>query len=169
MAQPAGLPARGGAVTLAACQDEHLSPVPATSDAGQIYEAVLRALYRHEGGRFPRLYLVRATSDPPWPGTTRTAPIPSSLQTELAAAVRDLPAAITWVEKLQDVLTLGGSPRGGEAVVTLGSLQTQADGSVQVAGSIYYGNLGSFGTIYVLARGEAGWQITGTTGVVVMA
>lgn len=55
--------------------------------------------------------------------------------------------------------------KGGGAIITLGNIHPQEDGSAQAAGSIYVANLGAGGTTYVLEKTDGVWEITGRTGV----
>ncbi|MFC1943478.1 hypothetical protein ACFLWO_02730 [Chloroflexota bacterium] len=52
----------------------------------------------------------------------------------------------------------------GGAIITLGDIYLQADGSVQVAGSIYIANLAAGGTTCVLEKVDGAWEITGQIG-----
>jgi hypothetical protein len=53
---------------------------------------------------------------------------------------------------------------GRGAAFHLGKLVPQADGRVQVAGSIYVASLAAGGTTYVVEWQEGQWVVTGNTG-----
>ena len=52
---------------------------------------------------------------------------------------------------------------------TLGDIQTQEDGTVQVEGSLYFANLGAGGRTYILERVDGEWRVAGDTGVIWMS
>jgi hypothetical protein len=53
--------------------------------------------------------------------------------------------------------------KDGGAIITLGNIDLQKNGSIQLAGSIYIANLAAGGITYVLEKKNGVWEITGTT------
>jgi ABC-type transport system involved in multi-copper enzyme maturation permease subunit len=141
-----------------------------------IYAAVVRQLYTvdHTFGeppQFPLVYLVRRTDD-----GVGDPEAPREAATEIADEVRDavlarlagtgLPAEFLWVGGREDVPTdEHGTVEGGGVVITLGNIHPQEDGSVLVAGSVFFGPLGAGGRTYVLEQIDGEWRVTGDTGV----
>lgn len=147
-----------------------LDPIDETG----IYAAVARQVYTvdHTYGdnppNFPRIYLLRADdiraggSDAPVPGMPVIA---TPVQQSIVAALSDLPAQFTWITKLEDApRDENGTIQDNGAVITLGNVQPQPDGTIQVAASIYIGMLAAGGQTYVLEQVDGVWQVTGTTG-----
>jgi hypothetical protein len=147
-----------------------LDPIDETG----IYAAVARQVYTvdHTFGdnppNFPRIYLLRADdirasgSDAPEPGMPVIA---TPVQQSIVAALSDLPAQFTWITKLEDApRDENGTIQDNGAVITLGNIQPQGDGTIQVAASIYIGMLAAGGQTYVLEQVDGAWQVTGTTG-----
>jgi hypothetical protein len=52
----------------------------------------------------------------------------------------------------------------GGAVMTLGNIHLQEDGSVLVSASVYFGRLAAGGRTYVVEQVKDMWQVTGDTG-----
>lgn len=143
-------------------------------DTGAIYSAVIRQIYVKDdtfGGTLqpPTLYIIRHTSDKagsPMGESGELVLLAESVQSEIATALQDLPTEIVWVDAFEDVAldaTTGSVVKGG-AIITLGNLYPQEDGSVQVSGSIYVASLGAGGQTYILTQIDGVWEITGTTG-----
>jgi hypothetical protein len=85
----------------------------------------------------------------------------------VTALLTDLPAELVWVET-RDEAPLEpdtGAIADGGALITLGNVAPQGDGSVHVAASIYVASLAAGGQTYVLEEVDGAWTITGTTGV----
>lgn len=137
--------------------------LPADEQAG-VYAAVIRQLLARGQALGPlpeplTLYL--------WPSTVdglvlNEAPYaPSRLIGEeeqeavLAALGDDLAGSIIW-----------DAPRreDGGAIVTLGNLHLQEDGSMVVSATLYTGGLGSVGQVFVLEFGDGAWQVQGEDG-----
>jgi hypothetical protein len=163
-------------LALATCR-----PATSLSDADEaaIYAAVIRQIYTQDdtfGGTLqpPTLYLVRTTDDSIGdPDLEGAAPrqIPAAVQDRIGEALADLPTQIVWVEGRDQVPmdeTRGAVAEGG-AILTLGNLHRQDDGSVHVAGSIYVAMLAAGGQTYVVEQVEGAWEVTGTTGVIWMS
>jgi len=147
-----------------------LDPIDETG----IYAAVARQVYTvdHTFGdnppNFPRIYLLRADdirmggSDAPTPGMPVIA---TPVQQSIVAALSDLPAQFIWITKLEDApRDENGTIQDNGAVITLGNIQPQEDGTIQVAASIYIGMLAAGGQTYVLEQVDGVWQIIGTAG-----
>ena len=57
-----------------------------------------------------------------------------------------------------------GEAADGGAIIQLGNVHHQDDGSAQVAGSIYIANLAAGGQTYILEESNGEWAVTGDTG-----
>ena len=152
---------------LAACSTTAVSD----DDQTAIYAVVARQLYTvdhtfgDESPNFPIVYLVGNTYSPTV--GNEYIDIKESVKTTVVTALSDLPAQFIWVQHWDEVpideVTSG--VEGGGAMFTLGSIEPQEDGSVQVTASIYIGNLAGGGTIYILEKVGDNWRIVGNTGV----
>ena len=145
-------------------------------DRVAIYAAVVRQLYTvdHTFGdqppNFPVVYLVRTTDDSVGdPDAPRTGPsaLPESVQTAIVAALDDLPAEFRWVDDPDQVLRENNTDRvaDGGAIVTLGNIHVQDDGSTLVSTKLFFAMLGAIGKTYVLEQADGVWLVTGDTGV----
>ena len=149
------------------------------ADHAAIYAAVIRRIYLQDdtfGGtlRPPVLYVVRATDDGVGdPDAERAASVRLSeaAQSQIGEALADLPTQITWVDDRADVALdpTTGAVMGRGAIVTLGNIHLQEDGSVHVSGSIYVAALAAGGQTHVVERVGRTWQVTGHTGSVWMS
>ena len=158
--------------TLTACA----TPAPTLSEDDQdqaaIYAAVVRQLYMvdHTFGKppnFPVVYLPRATDDRV--GDPRSTEAKSSILAELVqeaivAALDNLPAEFIWIDDRDEVPMDRGGIEGNGAIITLGNIYLQEDGSVQVAASIYIANMAAGGMTYIVERVDGVWQVVGDTG-----
>jgi hypothetical protein len=144
-----------------------------------IYAAVVRQLYMvdHTFGEppdFPIIYLVRATDDSvgdPDAPKTKSNLLLSSIQEAITDALEDLPAEFAWVGDSDEVPrnSQTGAVEGNGAIITLGNVHFQEDGSAFVSASIYIANLAAGGLTYIVERIDGAWQIVGNTGVLWMA
>jgi ABC-2 type transport system permease protein len=160
-----------------------LSPVPTPTpsavlpgeDEAAIYAAVVRQLYTvdHTFGdqppNFPVVYLLQWTDDSVGdPGASQDDPrlLPTAIQEGIAAALADLPAEFRWVAARDEVPLEepGSRVKDGGAIIAVGNIHEQDDGSVHVSASIYFRNLGAAGKTYVLQRVDGLWRVVGTTG-----
>jgi ABC-2 type transport system permease protein len=160
-----------------------LSPVPTPTpnaivpgeDEAAIYAAIVRQLYTvdHTFGdqppNFPVVYLLQWTDDSVGdPGAPQNDPrlLPPVVQEGIAAVLADLPAEFRWVATKDEVPLeeSGGRVKDGGAIITVGNVREQDDGSVHVSASIYFANLGAAGKTYVLRQVNGVWQVVGTTG-----
>lgn len=140
-----------------------------------IYSAVVRQVAGPDdtfGGTLakPILYIVRHTDDAAGdPGATRAEPaaLSEEVQEGVTAALGDLPSEIVWIDSREDVEfdPNTGALADGGVIVTVGNIQRQDGGEVQVAGSIYVAGLAAGGKTYVLQEQDGQWVVTGTTGV----
>ena len=62
-----------------------------------------------------------------------------------------------------------GVVEGNGAIITLGNVHFQEDGSAFVSASIYVANLAAGGLTYIVERIDGTWQVVGDTGVRWMA
>lgn len=140
-----------------------------------IYAAVVRQLYTvdHTFGdqapNFPVVYLLTTTDDTvgdPAAPSLGAQPVPEIVQRKMIAAVSDLPAQFIPVPSRDQVPLEQPDDRvqGDGAIITLGNIHLQPDGSVLVSAGLYFSNLGAGGRTYVLKQIDGTWQITGTTG-----
>jgi hypothetical protein len=144
-------------------------------DTAEMYAAVIRQIYTVDdtfGGTLqaPTLYLVRTINDTASdPATEQSEPVVLSeeVQAAITSQLADLPTELIWVDTFEDVTLnpdMGEVPDGG-AIIQLGNIHPQDDGSAQVSGSIYVANLAAGGKTYVLEQSDGNWEVTGTTGV----
>jgi ABC-2 type transport system permease protein len=154
-------------------------------DKAAIYAAVVREFYTidhtyniDDPPNFPVIYIIETTDD----GTGD----PNAPQAEPASILEDikkevsklltgpgamdnanwLPTEIIWVESNAEVpYTPTNTVEGGGAVIKLGNIFSQPDGSVLVSASLYIGELAATGKTYILNQVEVGWRVTGYSGV----
>ncbi|MHC4277635.1 MAG: hypothetical protein ACYSTI_09985 [Planctomycetota bacterium] len=154
------------------------TPAEAKSEDA-IYAAAVHQLYTvdHTFGEppnFPIIYLVETTDDgvgdPDAPQTNSNLLL-SSVQEAITAALDDLPAEFVWVGNFNEVPldSNTGAVEGNGAIITLGNVHFQEDGSALVSASIYFANLGAGGLTYIVESIDGVWQVTGNTGVLWMA
>jgi ABC-2 type transport system permease protein len=154
------------------------TPTPALIEGDQvaIYAAVVRQLltvdhtFGDEPPNFPVIYLVRSTDDGVGdPGVPQAEPrvLPESVQSAMVAALDDSSAEFLWVDDADDVPRNEDTSAvaGGGAIITLGSIHFQEDGSVLISAKLYFSMLGATGKTYVLQQLDGIWQVTGDTGV----
>ena len=154
-----------------------VKPVSIPWDPAEIYALVVRQLYTvdHTFGQpplFPEVYLLRRTNDsagsPGSPSNSQT--IFSGDQQRITSLLADLPAKFSWVDSADDVpKDAQGAVAGGGAVITLGNISPQPDGSLHAPASIYMGMLAAGGQTYVLEATGGAWRITGVAGPVWMS
>lgn len=146
-------------------------------EQAEIYAVVARQLYTvdHTFGDIPpnwsMLYLITVTDDGVGdPNTLKNEPVTleQAIQTGLATRLEDLPAKIVWIET-RETATLdpqtGAVENGQGAIITLGNIHPQEDGTLHVPASLYFASTGGTGKTYILTKIDGTWQITGTTGV----
>jgi ABC-type transport system involved in multi-copper enzyme maturation permease subunit len=162
--------------------EQGISPPPTPAavisevDQAAVYAAVVRQLYTvdHTFGdqppNFPVVYLVRGTDDgvgDPNAPHTGTHVLQDSTQTAITAALVDLPAEFLWVEDADNVPREAQTDTvaDGGAIITLGNVHLQEDGSALVSAQLYFSMLGATGKTYVLEQVDGVWLVTGDTGV----
>jgi hypothetical protein len=139
-----------------------------------IYAVVIQRLATTDdtfGGNLkpPVLYILKNTDDragDPRVVQSSAAPIPDEVQKQMVNRLNDL-AEVVWIDKFADATWVNGpgsEVQGGGAIITLGNITRQTDGSVHVPGSIYIANTGAGGTTYILEKIGNTWIITGRTG-----
>ena len=161
--------------TLAACATEDAPPVISPSDEAAIYSAIIRRIYIEDdtfGGMLQpsTLYIIRYTNDKagdPAIQSSESVLLSESVQSEITTALQDLPTKVVWVDTREDVELdpQGDSVTDNGAMITLGNMHLQEDGSIHVAGSIYVANLAAGGQTYILKQMDGVWTIIGNTGV----
>jgi hypothetical protein len=158
------------------CRDGELTTNLTVDDEAAIYAAVTRQLATVDdtfGGNLkpPTLYVIRNTDDKagnPGGQQSKSALISHTVQSRIVAALADLPTEVIWIDKFGDAEfedIPGSMVKNRGAIITLGNVYRQADGSVYVAGSIYIADTGAGGTTYILEKTGGVWVITGSTGV----
>ncbi len=148
------------------------SAMPASYDPADIYAQVVRQVYTvdHTFGQppnFPVIYLVQRTDDSVGASGSPAngQAIAPSDQDRITAALTGLPAKFIWVDRAADVpKDANGAVADGGAIITVGNITPQLDGTLHVPASIYIAVLAAGGQTYVLENTADGWQITGTTG-----
>jgi len=157
------------------------SPILSEDDQDRvdIYVAVVRQLYTvdHTFGEPPNfqvVYLLRATDDsvgdPDIP-QTQFILLSEPIQESIVDTLDDLPADFIWVDNRGEVpfdSNTGAVERNG-AIITLGNVHFQEDGSAFVSASIYIASLAAGGLTYIVERIDGAWQVVGDTGVRWMA
>jgi hypothetical protein len=145
----------------------------AAVDEAAVYATVIERIYTVDdtfGGELKpaQLYLLSQTDDTI--GGPDIDPMPSAMVDEAAqqailGELSDLPTQLMWVDDRADVpMTPEGGVEGDGAIITLGNIHPQDDGTLMVPGSIFIGNLAAGGQTFILTPTDAGWTITGTTG-----
>ena len=119
---------------------------------------------------FPVVYPVRITDDSVGdPNAPQAEPqiLPDSTQREIVAILVDLPAEFVWVDDADEVPLDDHTHAvaGGGAIITLGNIHFQPDGSALVSTKLYFAPLGALGKTYVLEQLNGEWSVTGDTGV----
>lgn len=174
------LPAEGAVDAGAATGEAQEPATPPTQAAGdpvlvEVYAAVIRQLYTVDHTfdappDWPRVYVMRATDDTiAGDGSQVKASIVLSagVQDGIAQALADLPTELVWIDSWDEVEIGGetGLVDGGDgAIVTLGNLHPQDDGTLQVPVGMTCGGLCGTGMTYVLAEVDGSWQVTGVAG-----
>ncbi|UCC64464.1 MAG: hypothetical protein JSV36_05235, partial [Anaerolineae bacterium] len=89
---------------------------------------------------------------------------PEAVQAAIVAALADLPTEFRWVKDPSQVPLVEdtGEVEGGGAIVTLGNVHPQQDGSALVSVRLDFSNLAR-GKTYFAGRVEDGWQVIGDT------
>ena len=141
-------------------------------DEAAIYAVVIRQLATIDdtfGGNLnPKtLYVIKNTDDSAGYPFGDQQPdkrvITDTMQSEITRMINDLSIESVWIDKFEDAKfeESGFEVKRDGAIIKLGNIHLQADGSVQVAGSIYIANLAAGGTTYILVRIDEAWAITG--------
>lgn len=145
------------------------------TDEAVIYAAVIRQLYTvdHTFDQPPTLstlYVLRSTDDSvgdPNVLQSNNVELPESLREkinlELISSADSL--KIVWVDDRDEVPMDDTDGVIEGAIITLGNIHLQEDGSVQVSGSIYFASLASGGQTYILQVVNDIWEVVGNTGV----
>ena len=141
-----------------------------------IYAAVARQLYTidHTFGNsppnWPELYLISQTDDgvgDPNAEKSEPALISPEIQAKINDQLGDLPAKIIWVNSRDEAPINpdnGTVDNGNGAIITLGNVHSQPDGTLQISASLYFASLGATGKTYILEKQNGEWVITGSTG-----
>jgi hypothetical protein len=120
------------------------------------------------------IYLLKNTDDTTGdPDAPKREPvrIPDEVQTQISEllsgeAGAGLPAEIIWVESIEEVpYTKTDTVEGGGALIRLGNIIIQTDGSAMVSGSLEIAALAATGKTYILNSVDGNWKVTGNTGV----
>ncbi|MCU0507602.1 MAG: hypothetical protein MUC34_04220 [Anaerolineae bacterium] len=141
-------------------------------DETAILAAVVRQVYTMDdtfggNGKFPVIYLLAVGDDEQGaiPYNSPARPVAAPVQQSVVASLSDLPAQFKWVTTAGEVKRdKQGVVEGKGAIITLGNIQPQADGAVQVKASIYVAPMAAGGQTYVLQREGDTWIVTGKVG-----
>jgi len=160
---------------LASCKTDGPASALKIEDESAIYAAVIRQLAMVDdtfGGNLNpvKLYIIKYTDDKagnPSGQQSHSTLISQTIQGKITELLRDLPIEVVWIEEFENAEFESGTKtvQGNGAIITLGNIYLQEDGSVKVAGSIYIANQAAGGTTYVLEKGNGVWEITGRVGV----
>jgi ABC-type transport system involved in multi-copper enzyme maturation permease subunit len=152
---------------------EQASPLP-VEDQGGIYAAAIRQLvtvdfFSSQTPPAEDIYLVQWTDDSagdPALIPAESRQLPEELQTQISAALEDLPAQVHWIGNPDELnfLPETGEIEGGGVIITLGSIHDQGEDSVLLSAAIYPGSAKGMGKTYNIEKIDGAWQITGTTG-----
>lgn len=136
------------------------------ADEIAIYSEVVRRIFTVDdtfGGAFqPRtLYIVRIIDD-----AAGDSSLAEHVHSAISQSLTDLPTQIVWVDTFEEVEldAQTGEVVDHGAIIRLGQIDLQPNGTVHVQGSIHVANLAAGGRTYVLTRIAGKWIITGTTG-----
>jgi ABC-2 type transport system permease protein len=155
------------------------------TDSAAIYAAVVRELYTvdhtynlDDPPNLPIIYLITTTDDSTGdPDAPQAKPslITEEIQKQISELLSSpgtndggykLPAELIWVENANEVpYTQTNSVEGAGAVIKVGNIFSQPDGSVLVSASLYLGELAATGKTYILNKDDTVWRVTGYTGV----
>lgn len=158
-------------IMLISCDNKQT--VLSESEKADIYAVVIRQVYTvdHTFGsnppNFPVVYLPETTDDTagdPSSAEANSTVISQSLQSEIVVRLDNLHTEFVWIGDTKEVIESDSSVKGDGAIITLGNIYTQEDGTVQVSASIYISNLAAGGKTYILQLVDGEWKITGTTG-----
>jgi hypothetical protein len=144
---------------------------PAIDETG-ILAAVARQVYTVDdtfggSGKFPVVYLLAVEDNEQGaiPYSSPARPVAPPVQQGVVAGLTDLPVQFKWVSGAGEVKrNHRGDVEGNAAIITLGKLRPQSDGSVHVNASIYVGPMAAGGQTYILEREGDAWKVTGKTG-----
>ena len=161
--------------SLASCKTDGSTSILNIEDESTIYAAVIRQLATVDdmfGGNLnpAKLYIIKNTDDKagnPSGQQSHSTLISQTIQGKITDLLRDLPIEVFWIEEFENAEFETGTEtvQGNGAIITLGNIYLQEDGSVKVAGSIYVANQAAGGTTYILERENGVWEITGRAGV----
>ncbi len=135
------------------------------SDQAHIYASVIRQLREDQRAQMPG-YIMEYTNDNQPGGIPEGSDreiLSESLKEAIPTALASAPGQYTWVSSFSEV------PHdqyfsGATCQIILGSIRPQADGSVYVTASLFYGGTGGGGGTFVLKRENGVWTVTGMTG-----
>jgi hypothetical protein len=138
-----------------------------------IYSATIRRFLTVEyiSHNFTNIYILKTPDDRPSDyklyenkNYIVSNPLSGEVQTSLLEALTGLKPKFTWVDNRDQVPMLNEKIAENGAILTIGNINLQPDGSLQVMVDLYFGDLGSYGLIYILKNVDGSWQIQGDTG-----
>jgi ABC-type transport system involved in multi-copper enzyme maturation permease subunit len=167
--------------------NEAPTPTPVlTEESGQtmdeaaqadIYAAVIRQLYtvdhtfgQNDAPNWSKLYVLSTTKDGIGdPNEPKDDPveIQAAVTKAVSEALGDLPTTAQWIQTDQNIAKdpkTGQMDDGKSALITLGNIHVQEDGSVHVSASLYFASLGATGKTYILKKVDGKWVVDGKTG-----
>jgi hypothetical protein len=150
------------------------APTLTETDEVEIYTAVIHRIYTRDdtfGGTFkaPDVYLMTKTDDSVGdPGINRSESqrLSKAVQGKIELALGGLPTRVVWVDDSSVVpieRTTGAVANNG-AILTLGNIHIQRDGTVLVSASIYIASMAAGGQTYIVEQANGVWEISGATG-----
>jgi hypothetical protein len=164
-----------GLIAMSACSS---ASTPHQIDEAAIYAAVIRRIYTQDdtfGGSLqaPTVYVLQITDDSvgdPAIDPSEPSALPGAVQNKIDSSLAGMSMRIVWISDPSNVPVDPGTGAVGDggALITLGNLHLQRDGSVQVSASIYVAPLAAGGRTYILKQVDGDWQVTGNTGAVWM-
>jgi hypothetical protein len=149
-----------------ACNASEPSITIEQSDDVSIYSTVIRQIYDRIY-QCNAVYIIRYTDDTNFdPRTKPSEPIllSETMQSEITIMLQDLPAEIVWVNSSDEVEKGSyGEVLDRGVIITIGNIQPQDNGTVQIYASQFMAPLCAEGDTYVLEFIEGIWKITGNT------
>jgi hypothetical protein len=163
-----------------ASDDPDVDNGPTSSSAeAQIYASAIRQIYTvdhsfNEPPLWSLIYVVNTTDNSVMLNTPSgpSKNLPTSMQQAIQSELADLPAELIWVDSLDDVPidpADGRIAQGEGIVITLGNIDPQKDGTVQLPFYMTCGGLCGIGKNYTLDQSDGIWRVTGSVGPEIMS
>ena len=163
------------AASCSATEDSKEDPNPAdTNDHAQIYAAAIREI--HAIAWSSGLVYVITTTEELVYAEAPTAPaqkLPADLQEAITSELADERFEVIWIEAFDDAPIGPSNPQiakgwhiaeGEGIIITLGNIEPQDDGSVQLSFIMTCADVCGIGKTYVLNQYYNNWHVTGSVG-----